>query len=104
MANLATKKNAYNCKGTKRLQSRFEGMTLSVSPGGTAIAIWGNWFLIHSCPFSSLPKEKGRGSKGRAIYRAVSGQVIYTTLCGPCRIRSARNAIYNLYSYRQKSY
>ena len=48
-----------------------------------------------------LPKEKVRGSKGRAIYRAVGSQVTYATLCGPCRICSARNVIYNLYSYRQ---
>ena len=31
---------------------------------------------------------------------AVGGQVTYTTLCGPCRIRSARSVIYNFYLYR----
>jgi len=50
--------------------------------------------------FYHLPKEKERGSKGRTIYRAVGGQVTYTTLYGPCRIRSARNTIYNLYLYK----
>jgi hypothetical protein len=32
---------------------------------------------------SSLPKEKERGNKGRAICRAVGSQVTYATLCGP---------------------
>ena len=50
--------------------------------------------------FSCLPKEKERGSKGRAIYRAVGGQVTYTTLYGLRRIRSTRNVIYNFYLYR----
>jgi hypothetical protein len=41
-------------------------------PGGTAIAISssGSWF-IRVLPY--LLKEKERGSKGRAIYRAVGG-------------------------------
>ena len=35
-----------------------------------------------------LLKEKERGSKGRAIYRAVGSQVTYATPYGPYRIRS----------------
>ena len=73
---------------------------MSVSPGGTAIAMVrsGSCFIR---VFFRLPKEKERGSKGRAIYRAVGGQVTYTMLYGPCRIHSAYNVIYNLYLYRQ---
>ena len=75
---------------------------MSVSPGGgTAIAISSSGSLFYSCLFLRLPKEKERGSKGRAIYRAVGSQVTYATLYGPCRIYSARNTIYNLYLYRQ---
>jgi len=32
---------------------------------------------------SSLPKEKERGNKGRAIYRAVGSQVTYATHTAP---------------------
>ena len=57
--------------------------------------------LIHSClSFLVYQRRKERGSKGRAIYRAVGSQVTYATPCDPCRIRSARNTIYNLYLYR----
>ena len=73
---------------------------MSVSPGGTAIAISGSGSCFIRI-YSSLPKEKERGSKGRAIYRAVGSQVTYTTLCGRGRIRFTRNAIYNLCLYRQ---
>ena len=37
-------------------------ISVSITPGNTAIAIQQFWFLIHSC-LSSLPKEKVRGSK-----------------------------------------
>jgi hypothetical protein len=53
--------------------------------------------------FPSLPKEKERGSKGRAIYRAVGSQVTYATLCGPAAYAPrhlSNNNVYNLYSYR----
>jgi len=33
--------------------------------------------------FFSLPKEKERGNKGRAIYRAVGSQVTYATHIAP---------------------
>jgi len=33
--------------------------------------------------FLSLPKEKERGNKGRAIYRAVGSQVTYATHTAP---------------------
>jgi len=36
-----------------------------------------------------LPKEKERGSKGRAIYRAVGSQVTYTTPYSLYRIHPA---------------
>jgi hypothetical protein len=38
--------------------------------------------VLYSCS-PSLPKEKERGNKGRAIYRAVGSQVTYATLCSP---------------------
>jgi hypothetical protein len=39
--------------------------------------------LVVGFLLSSLPKEKERGSKGRAIYRAVGSQVTYATLYCP---------------------
>ena len=72
---------------------------MSVSPGGTAIAI-SNSSSCFIYIYSSLPKEKERGSKGRAIYRAVGNQVTYTILYSRGRIHFTYNAIYNLYSYR----
>jgi len=57
---------------------------VSVSPGGgTAIAISssGSWFI--RVFLFSLPKEKERGNKGRAIYRAVGSQVTYATHIAP---------------------
>jgi len=69
---------------------------MSVSPGGVLqlqYKVTGSWFI---CVLFRLPKEKERGSKGRAIYRAVGGQVIYATHTAPTAyaLRHPSNAIF----------